>query len=126
MITIKSPSTMKTRKPTVYCKQFLPILGQSVSMLVSQGGTGKSFCSIKLAIMYVLENPDKKAVLWLTEDSEGETYNRYKRLIAEQEETELFFNDRIAFITSPPVRFTKLEDGNAVLSTKTFYLSCRK
>ena len=116
MITIKPPSKMVTKRPTVYCKKFLPLLGRSISMLVSQGGTGKSFCSIKIAIIYVLENEGRKAVLWLTEDSEGECYDRYNRLVAEQEKPKDFFNKRISFITSPPQRITKLEDGNAILT----------
>lgn len=116
MITIKSPKTMKTRRPKVYCQNYLPILGNSITMLVSNGGVGKSFTSIRIAMEYVLENKSKKVVLWLTEDSEGECYNRYIRLAREFEEPREYFDERIHFITTPPIRFTKMEDGNAVLT----------
>jgi len=119
MLIIKSPNKMKSRRPKVYCKSYLPLLGGSVSMLVSNGGTGKSFCAIRVAMVYVAENPDRKVVLWLTEDSEGENYSRFTRLLSEFKQDAKYFQDRIAFITSPPLRFTKLEDGNAVL-TKEF------
>ena len=116
MIEIKSASKMKTKKPKVYCKNYLPLLGGSVTMLVSNGGTGKSFCAIRMAMTYVAENPEKKAVLWLTEDSEGENASRFARLISEFKHDAKFFHDRIFFICSEPIRFTKLEDGNAVLT----------
>jgi len=118
MIEIKRPSLMKSKRPKVYCKNYLPILGKSISMLISNGGTGKSFCAIRIAMNYVIESPDRKAVLWLTEDSEGENFNRLKRLVSEFKQDFNYFNDRIAFITSPPIRFTKLEDGNAVLTNE--------
>ena len=89
-------------------------------MIVSQGGVGKSGASIKIAMIYVEENPEKKVALWLTEDSEGETYRRYKQLIPVFNNDAKFFNDRVSFITSPPQRLTKMEDGNAVL-TKEFH-----
>ncbi len=87
-------------------------------MLVSNGGTGKSFCAIRMAMVYVSENPEKKAVLWLTEDSEGENYSRFTRLVGEFKQDPKFFQDHIAFITSSPLRFTKLEDGNATLTNE--------
>ncbi len=88
-------------------------------MLVSQGGTGKSMVSIMLAIDYVNETGNKVA-LWLTEDSEGETYSRYRKLLADQKEDPAFYNERIAFIVTPPIRFNKLQDGNAIL-TEEYY-----
>lgn len=116
LLNIKKPGVMRNKIPTVYCKDYLPILGGSVSMLVSNGGTGKSFCSIRIAMQFVSENPEKKAVLWLTEDSEGESFNRYRRLVTEFTETREYFDERIDFIASRPYRFTKLQDGNAVLT----------
>ena len=120
MLDIKAPSTMTSEKPEVFCKGYLPLLGGSVSMLVSNGGVGKSFSSIRIAMHFVSENPDKKVALWLTEDSEGESFDRFKRLVGEFEEDKLFFNSRVHFITSLPLRFTKLEDGNGIL-TKEYH-----
>ena len=118
MLEIKSPSKMKSRRPKVYCKSYLPLLGGSISMLVSNGGTGKSFCAIRMAMVYVSENSDKKAVLWLTEDSEGENYSRFSRLVSEFKQDTKYFQERIHFIVSSPLRFTKLEDGNATVTTE--------
>ena len=119
MLTIKKPSQMRSARPKVYCKKTLPLLEGSVTMLVSNGGLGKTACSILLAIDYVNETGGKVA-LWLTEDSEGETFRRYKQLVADHKKEPAFFNDRISLITSPPIRFNKLQDGNAIL-TEEYY-----
>ena len=49
-------------------------------MIAGAGGIGKSFIAIHLAIRYVLGNPEKKALLWLSEDLEGHTAGRFKAL----------------------------------------------
>jgi replicative DNA helicase len=118
LLNIKKPGVMKSAIPTVHCKDYLPILGGSVSMLIANGGTGKSFCSIKIAMKFVDEDPRRKAVLWLTEDGEGETFNRYQRLVQDFGNEQEFFDERIRFIASRPHRFTKMEDGNAVLTAE--------
>jgi len=80
--------------------------------------THNSFSVIRIAMVYVAENPDRKAVLWLTEDSEGENYSRFSRLVGEFKQDTKYFQERVHFVVSSPLRFTKLEDGNATVTTE--------
>ena len=59
---------------------FLIIPQNALTMLAGAGGIGKSFIAIHLAIRYVLANPEKKALLWLSEDLEGHVAGRFKAL----------------------------------------------
>jgi hypothetical protein len=125
MLNIKSFSEIRVKKPKVYCADFLPILDSSVTMLASQGGVGKSFTAIRLAMEFVLENQDQRAMLWLTEDSVDESVVRYRSIIDEffagRDE---FFSERIFINTDSPKKFTKLEHGNATPTLD--YLNIRK
>ena len=85
-------------------------------MLFSGGGVGKSFVSIRVALTFVNET-GKKVALWLTEDSEGETRSRYELLLKNFGGRDReFFDSRIDFISSAPVKLTSLRDGNAELT----------
>jgi hypothetical protein len=107
---------MQAKRPAVYCQRYLPLLEASVMMLYSGGGVGKSFAAIRESLEFVWENPAKQAALWLTEDSEGETRRRYERLVALYDQPKDFFDSRISFIAQEPMRLTKMQDGNAILS----------
>lgn len=118
MLNIKEPMSMTDKIPFVYNRNLIPLLESSVIMLYGQGGIGKSMCAIHSAIKFVENNPDKKAVLWLTEDSEGENRKRFFNLVkAFSDKPVSYFNTRIHFISSEPVRFTVMKDGNALQST---------
>ena len=57
---------------------FLIIPKNGLTMIAGTGGVGKSFISLHLAIRYSLANPDKKVLLWLSEDPKGITAGRFK------------------------------------------------
>ena len=108
---------MNSNVPYVYNKNFIPLLEGSVMMFYAQGGVGKSIIAIHTAIKFVESNPDKKAVLWLTEDPEGENRRRLLDLIeAFSDKQASYFNERIHFIDTEPIRFTYMQDGNSVQS----------
>jgi len=113
---IKKPVNMTARKPHVYCKRYVPLLESSVMMYFSGGGVGKSWASIHTAVEFVEENQEKKAVLWLTEDAEGETRDRYERIIKGRRHTRDFYDTRVHFIQQEPLKLTKLTDGNAIIT----------
>jgi len=115
LLKIKTPQQMTTRRPTVYIKHYLPLVEQSVMMIYSGGGVGKSFASIRVAVEFA-EETGKRVALWLTEDPEGENRDRYERIINERKKPREFYDAKISFISSEPVKFTKLHDGNAVLT----------
>lgn len=111
-LNIKKPTSMETKRPKVYCKDFIPLQESAPHTIFAGGGTGKSYLSIKIAMTFVAENPNKKALLWLTEDAEGETRHRYESLLSEFGYTRSFFDDRIDFISDSPVPFCKMVKGN--------------
>lgn len=118
MLTIKEPMSMSDKIPHVYNRNLIPLLESSVIMIYGQGGIGKSMAAIHSAIKFVENNPNKKAVLWLTEDSEGENRKRFVNLVkAFSDKPTDYFNSRIHFISSEPIRFTVLKDGNALPSS---------
>lgn len=61
-------------------KNWLPMAVGTVSLFVAPGGVGKSWLMIQAAIRYCLENPNKKAALWMTEDPQSETRIRAEAL----------------------------------------------
>jgi replicative DNA helicase len=52
-------------------KEWLPFPVDTVSMISAAGGTGKTWTILQVAIRYCLDNPTKKAYLWLSEDLES-------------------------------------------------------
>jgi hypothetical protein len=115
---IKTFDEISSKRPNVYCKGFIPLQEGSPTMLYAGGGTGKSYASVRMAIEYALET-GKKAALWLTEDPAGENKFRFNSICNEfypQHRQKIVENVRV--INSPPVRFTKLEKGNAVITSE--------
>ncbi len=77
----KQFSTVKSQKVEFYLKDFLPIPKTKVTMISGAGGIGKSFLSIQLAIRMVQENSSKKVLLWLSEDTIGESRERARQIL---------------------------------------------
>ena len=53
-----------------------------ISTIAGYPSAGKTFTSIYIAILYCLENPDKKAFLWLSEDSKQQIKKRLNYILA--------------------------------------------
>lgn len=67
-------------EPQFILKNWLPFPQNSVSMVVGRGGDGKSMLLLQVLIRYCLENPGKKALGWLSEDTKGITKHRAVRI----------------------------------------------
>jgi len=80
MPTATNLNKIEPRKPEFYLENFLPIPKSSITMLSAQGGTGKSFLAIQIAIKAVLEKSDRKVLLWLSEDPSGLTKHRAQEI----------------------------------------------
>ena len=69
---VTNANEIKAKEPNFYCKDWLPIPRNTLTMISAPGGTGKSFLSIQLAIRIIqelLENGNnQKVLLWLSED----------------------------------------------------------
>ncbi|MBL3519496.1 AAA family ATPase [Arcobacter lanthieri] len=62
---------IEEKEPEFYLKNWLPIPLGTITIISAQGGTGKTWIVVQLALKFVLENPNKKAFLWLSEDLES-------------------------------------------------------
>lgn len=73
IVTINKNSVIniQAKEPEFYCKQWLPIPKGTITMISAPGGTGKTWLIVQLALRFILENPNKKVFLWLSEDLES-------------------------------------------------------
>ncbi len=78
----KAFSTVKSQKVEFYLKSFLPIPKTKVTMLSGAGGLGKSFLSIQLAVRMIQEDSSRKVLLWLSEDTVGESRERAENILS--------------------------------------------
>lgn len=115
LLNIKHPHQMTLETPKIYCINYLPILESAVIMLFANGGVGKSFLSIQVACRFV-EETNNKACLWLTEDAEGETNTRLHRIMEARGSDKELIDQKVNFIQTEPLRFTKMDNNNAVLT----------
>ena len=77
---VTNANDIKAKEPQFYCKEWLPIPKNTLTMISAPGGTGKSFLSIQLAIRIVAENPKQRVLLWLSEDPLFYTKDRINKI----------------------------------------------
>ncbi len=77
---VTKANKIQAKEPTFYCKNWLPIPKNTLSMISAPGGTGKSFLSIQLAIRIIAENPNNRVLLWLSEDPLFYTKDRIDKI----------------------------------------------
>jgi len=82
MPTPKKAGDITPKAPEFYTKDWLPIPKGAVSMLTAPGGAGKTFFVIQLACQVIKENPDRKVLLWLSEDPAGQSRKRLDDVLA--------------------------------------------
>lgn len=67
---------IKDKEPKFYLKDWLPIPLGTITIISAQGGTGKTWLVVQLALRFILENQNKKIFLWLSEDLESVVKHR--------------------------------------------------
>jgi replicative DNA helicase len=103
---------------------WLPIPKRTVTLFSAPGGSGKSWAVIQLTLRYIIENPDKKAFLWLSEDPK-ELSKKRAFIIAHQilaidkgvDKDRVF--ERIAISDTPAIQM--LQEARRVEINKKFY-----
>ena len=73
----------------------IPYPTKGITMLASEGGVGKSFISIQLAVSYLMQNPKEKVLFWFTEDYEAIVRARVSMITTDKSIT-----SRMVFIVS--------------------------
>ena len=86
------------KEPEFYLKNWLPIPLGTITIISAQGGTGKTWIVVQVALRFILENPNKKVFLWLSEDLENIVKNRMNSVCSDILDTKL--DDRFKNITT--------------------------
>lgn len=84
--TPKALLKVEEKRPEFFLENFLPLPKGAITMLSAQGGSGKSFLSIQLAIRLVNQNKNTKALLWLSEDPAWLSKHRAEEILNKIEE----------------------------------------
>jgi len=71
------------KEPEFYLKEFLPVPKGTITLLSAPGGTGKSWLALQMALKFGIDNPTKKAFLWLSEDKNAISKSRAKKIYYE-------------------------------------------
>ena len=64
-------SEIKEEQTEYICEDWLPVPRKTVSMIVANGGIGKSWIFIQLGLRHLIKNPNEKVFAWLSEDPKG-------------------------------------------------------
>jgi len=64
-------------------RNWMPFPVGTVSLIGAPGGTGKSWTALQLGFRYLIESPNDKAALWLSEDPDYQTRSRSKSIATE-------------------------------------------
>ena len=77
------------KEPEFYLKNWLPIPLGTITIISAQGGTGKTCSVVQVALRFILENPNKKVFLWLSEDLESIVKHRMNSVCSDILDTKL-------------------------------------
>lgn len=101
-----------------YCRDWLPIPRGTISMIAAPGGTGKTWIVLQLALRFLIENPNKKVFLWLSEDRPSLIKNRAKQICSSILKEDINKFDRLEIATSQPIQLLVKDKGNFKISGK--------
>ncbi|MBD3843264.1 MAG: AAA family ATPase [Campylobacterales bacterium] len=110
-IQISNFKEIKEEQTEYICEDWLPVPKKTVSMVVANGGVGKSWIIIQLALRHLIKNPNEKVFAWLSEDPKGLSKFRAnlicsKILGLEPEKIDnLFISDSATF----PINFSNIQ-----------------
>ncbi len=87
---------IEEKEPEFYLKNWLPIPLGTITIISALGGTGKTWIVVQVALRFILENPNKKVFLWLSEDLESIVKHRMNSVCSDILDTKL--DDRFKYI----------------------------
>ncbi len=65
---IEPISKIEIKEQTFLCESFVPLCENGLTMISANGGKGKSFLSIQIALQLAMQHKTK-SLLWLSEDN---------------------------------------------------------
>lgn len=82
-VNIKSIVDIEKKEVQFACESWLPFARNTVSMVVADGGVGKSWTVLQVAIRHLMDNPNERVFAWMSEDSESESRRRAELICKE-------------------------------------------
>ena len=101
-----------------YCKNWLPIPKGTISLISAPGGTGKTYVILQVALRFLLENPDKKVFLWLSEDRTGLIRYRANQICNNILNVNLDQLPNLIITSTPPIQMLTKIKGNPAIDNK--------
>ncbi|MDY3205753.1 MAG: AAA family ATPase [Arcobacter sp.] len=93
------------------CSNWLPVPRKAVSLIVAEGGIGKSWILLQLALRHLIENPNEKVFTWLSEDPKGLSKARADLICSKILEVEAISIENLFISASPtfPITFNNVQ-----------------
>ncbi|DAB33204.1 MAG TPA: hypothetical protein CFH82_11755 [Sulfurospirillum sp. UBA12182] len=110
-IKISNFKEIKEEQIEYICENWLPVPRKTVSMIVANGGIGKSWIIIQLALRHLIKNPNEKVFAWLSEDPEGLSKHRANLICSKVLEVEPTNIEKLFISDSPtfPINFNNIQ-----------------
>ncbi len=89
-------------------KGYIPFVSAGYNILAGEGGVGKSLIAIKSMIVYLIDNPQKQSIMFMTEDGINECTNRAKVICKNMNMEYSIVENKIFWITLEEVTVPKL------------------
>jgi len=121
-IEIKEIAELSWKRPEVVVLAGLPVPTGVVGIMSAWGGKGKSLLSLWMAYEFLRKYPYKKALLWYTEDPEGEIRHRAEAIKNWQKSLGVEYTVEPSVVVSAPAKLTTRVSGAAVTSEEFFSL----
>jgi len=104
-LTVVNAHDLKEELPMFHLPKWLPIPSSALTLISADGGVGKTWIVLQIAVRYVIENDfKKKAFLWLSEDPEAVIKQRLKDVVGFLGHSSLYDNivHCVDFTTNEP------------------------
>ncbi len=89
-------------------KGYIPLVEGTYNILAGEGGVGKSLIALKSMIIYLLDNKDKQAIMFMTEDGINECMSRCKDISRNMNVSCAEIDKRVFWFTLEEVQVPKL------------------
>ena len=104
----KRAEDIKPLQIDVVNKGYIPLISAGYNILAGEGGVGKSLIALKSMVIYLLDNPMKQAIMFMTEDGIIECTSRVKTICKNMNVDYDQVNSRVFWFTLEEPEIQKL------------------
>jgi replicative DNA helicase len=118
---IEPMAKVEEKQTEYYCKDYLPIPMNSVTILSARGGMGKSFTCMNIMSRILHQHKELKCYAWLSEDDPGASRTRFNYInekVLRKPSSEIINRIDISGSTSMPFHFIERDRNNIKIGVK--------